>query len=124
MKLPLKLNRRIVRLLMALALFAQWVIPSSVYAAMPVAPAASVQMHAAMSCHQGQAAHDACLTHCSQADQVSLDHAHLAAVPASLAMWRAAVPVAPLLSAGALLPATPHLAASPPLPILYCSLLN
>ncbi len=124
MKLPLKLNRRIVRLLMVLALFAQWVIPSSVYAAMPAAPAAATRMQAAMSCHEGQAGHDACLTHCSQADQVSLDHAHLAAPPASVAVWRAAVPVAPLLAAGALLPARPHLAAGPPLPILYCSLLN
>jgi hypothetical protein len=124
MNLPLKLNRRIVRLLMVLALFAQWVIPGSVYAALPVAPAAAMKMQPAMSCHSGQAGHEACLTHCSQADQVSLDHAHLAAPPASLAVWRAAVPPAPLLSGGALLPAGPHFAASPPLPILYCSLLN
>lgn len=122
MKLPLKLNRRIVRLLMALALFAQWVIPGSAYAAMPVAPATAVQVQAGMSCHVGQAGHEACLTHCSQATQVSLDHAQLTAPPVSPAVLHVLVPLAQGLTVR--VPTEPQLAASPPLPILYCSLLN
>ncbi len=135
MKLPLKLNRNIARLLMAVVLLTQWVLPASTYAAAPAAPAqasAAGDMDAAygMPCHDQTSGHDqvsdmsACIAHCSQADQVRLDHAQPPAMPASLAVWHAALPPAPALPGRVLAPAAPRPGASPPLPILYCSLLN
>lgn len=122
MKLPRTYKRHIVRLLMVLALFAQWVVPSSVYAAMPM-QMAPMTAHATMSCHSG-GSQEACLTHCSQVHQFSLDHAQLAAAPVSEAVLHVSLPSIATLATGAVVPAVPQLAASPPLSILYCSLLN
>lgn len=127
MKLPLKLSRNIARLLMALALFAQGVITPGAYAAAAVpAHASSATGHAAaargMPCHAKPGG--ACLVHCSQADQASLDHAQLAALPVSIAVWHAATPPAPNVPYPAWVQGEPRPGASPNLPILYCSLLN
>ncbi len=135
MKLPLKLNRNIARLLMAVVLLTQWALPASTYAAAPAAPAqvsVSSDMAAAygMPCHDQTSGHDqasgmgACIAHCSQADQIRLDHAQLPAMPVSLAVWHVALPLAPALPGRVFAPAEPRPGASPPLPILYCSLLN
>jgi hypothetical protein len=136
MKLPYKTNRMILRLVVALALFAQGVIPASAYAVMAAAvspmgraPASSTHDGAAhgmpgMACHQDAGASSSCLTHCSQSDQFSLDHAQLAALPVGTAVLHVLLPLTQGLSAGVPATAEPHLAASPPLSILYCSLQN
>jgi hypothetical protein len=142
MKLPLKLNRSIARLLMAVVLVTQWVLPASTYAAVPAAPAGApvsgvmsndgssgmvaggIMVANGMPCHGQAPGASACLAHCSQADQVRLDHAHLAAMPAVPAAWHVALPPAAGLPGRVFAPAAPHPGASPPLPILYCSLLN
>ncbi len=141
MKLPLKLNRSIARLLMAVVLVTQWVLPASAYAAAPaVSPGVSVSTDVSVSsalpastgmapatgmpCHDQAAGASACLTHCSQADQVRLDHAQMPAMPAAVAVWHVALPPVSGLPGRAVAPAEPHPGASPPLPILYCSLLN
>jgi len=130
MNLSQYINRRVVRLLMGLMLFAQWVMPASAYAAGDAAPmnasamAQSGSMAAAMPCHGKQAPRAAaCLTHCSQADQASLDHLMLAAAPVGAAGWLVAVPpvrnlVLPLGRSQVLLDS------GPPIPIRFCSLLN
>jgi hypothetical protein len=126
MKLPLKLNRNIARLLMAAVLFTQWVLPASACAVAPAVPEQAAATHAAagMPCHASLQAKSACIVHCSQADQASLDHAQVGAPPVSAVVWHVAVPLAPALASGVCRAAEPRLAAGPPLSILYCSLLN
>lgn len=124
MTLSRHLKRSIIRLLMAVALFAQWSAPAAVYAATPVVPVqAAPHAMSGMPCHEKAPATSACIVHCSQADQASLDHAQLAA-PASTAVWQVAAPVAPALASGVRHAGLPRLAAGPPLSILYCSFLN
>lgn len=124
MKLSRPLNRNIARLLMALALFVQWVVPSSVYAAAPVQVSAPAQM--GMDCHHGSRDDKStCLTHCAQSDQASHDHAQLVAPQAPAPVLHIAVPPVQGLACAASPRTEADLASSsPPLPILYCSLLN
>lgn len=124
-KLSARIKRSIVHLLMVAAVFAQWVIPASAYAAMPAAPAvAAPHAMSGMACHDAASGKSACIVHCSQADEVRLDLAQMAAMPALTAVWHAVVPPAAPLMRGVRIAAEPRLAAGPPLSILYCSLLN
>ena len=127
MKLPQNMKRSIARLLMALALFAQWAMPSSAYPAVPATPAqvSAMPEHAGMSCHESQPPSASnCLAHCSQSDQISLDQLQLPAIPASAASWHAAVPPVQGVSGGAFIRIMPQKASGPPIPIRFCSLLN
>ena len=126
MKLARPLNRNIARLLMALALFVQWVVPASAYT---MAPAATAQVNApaqpGMDCHQENGDRSSCLTHCSQSDQASHDHLQLTALYAPAPVLHVSLPPVQGL-ARASSPRTENrlASASPPLSILYCSLLN
>ena len=124
MRLSAHIKRSIAGLLMAAAVFAQWVLPASAYAAMPVAQVAVMDEVVSMTCHDQAPGKGTCIEHCSQADQASLDHANLVAPPASTAAWHIAIPQARVLASGMRPAAEPQRAAGPPLPILYCSLLN
>lgn len=126
MKLSRPLNRNIARLLMALALFVQWVVPASAYTMAPAKTAqVSAPMQMGMACHQGSADRSTCLTHCSQSDQASHDHLQLTAPHAPAPVWHVAVPPVSSLACAVSPRTEVKLAsASPPLSILYCSLLN
>ncbi len=108
-------------MMMALVLFAQGIIAVSGYAATE-AKAAAHRQHA-MTCHESQEpASSACLTHCSQADQISLDHAAAHAVPASVASWQVTLPQVQRISLRiARQQAAPD--TGPPIPIRFCSFL-
>lgn len=121
MKPTRHINRWTARLLMVLVLFAQGVLSNSVYAA-PAIKTTAHEQHA-MACHEQQApATSACLTHCSQADQISIDHAVSLAAPVSVATWQVTLP-----SVQRVAPGMPRqrvvLDTGPPIPIRFCSFL-
>ncbi len=111
-------SRFTARLMMALVLFAQGFMATSGYAA----PEAKPVGHS-MTCHEKQEpATSTCLTHCSQADQISLDHAAAHAVPAGVASWQVTLPQVQHFSLRiARQQAAPD--TGPPIPIRFCSFL-
>jgi hypothetical protein len=114
-------SRFTARLMMALVLFAQGFMATSGYAAPEAKPVG--HQHHLMTCHEKQEpATSTCLTHCSQADQISLDHAAAHAVPAGVASWQVTMPPVQRFSLRiALQQAAPD--TGPPIPIRFCSFL-
>ncbi len=107
--------------MMALVLFAQGVVSTSVYAAPASQP--SAQGHHSMSCHDKQApSSSACVTHCSQADQINLDHGAVLAAPVSTVSWQLNLPADRRISLRVLRQQV-ALDTGPPIPIRFCSFL-
>jgi hypothetical protein len=82
------------------------------------------QQEESMPCHEEQApSSKGCVTHCSQADQISLDHAAAIAAPVSAASWVVAT-TAPVQHVQQAI-TSQHVALNtgPPLPIRFCSFL-
>ena len=77
----------------------------------------------AMSCHEAEAIiSNECLMHCTQSDQVNLDHHTMAAAPAGVVILHIAMPQ--LQRQALTLAHTPlPLNTGPPLPIRFCSFL-
>ncbi|MBI5657996.1 MAG: hypothetical protein HZC43_00225 [Nitrosomonadales bacterium] len=120
--------RWLARLMLVLALFAQGVAAASECATPADGPAqafAIAQDEGAAPCHDEEIANaNACLVHCTQADQIGADqHTLQLAAPAGVIGWASAQPQAisalPVVVAGLIAPDT-----GPPLPIRFCSFLN
>ncbi len=122
MKLTRLTIRCTARLMMALVLFAQGVVSANAYAA-PAAPAAVTHTHHAMSCHEKKApASSACMTHCAQADQITIDQVAAPVAPATAASWKISIsPVQRLTPSSRQQQAA--LDTGPPIPIRFCSFL-
>ncbi len=121
MKPTLHTRRWTGRLMMALVLFAQGVVSANSYAA-PAAPAAAPAHHA-MACHEKQLpSSSTCLSHCAQADQISIDQVAAPAAPAAVASWKISLPALPRLTP-AVRQQQVALDTGPPIPIRFCSFL-
>lgn len=128
MKLAQNKMRWLARLMLGLALFAQGVVAANACMTPEAGPAqafAVVQGDEADPCHDEEVSNNnACLAHCTQADQVSVDqHILLLAVPASIIGWASTHPQAQALRPDILFE-PPALNTGPPIPIRFCSLLN
>lgn len=132
MKLSLHTNRNFARLLLALALFAQGVFAAHACILPATAPApvmADMSELDLMPCHEtmtgenATSGKNACLTHCTQADQVGVDQHEAPAAPTSVIAWANIQPQVQHIAS----PITSQhvtLDTGPPIPIRFCSLLN
>lgn len=128
MKLAQRKIRWLARLVLVLALFAQGVVAANACVAPAAGPAqafAGAPNDETAPCHDEEISNaNACLAHCTQADQIGVDQhtLHLAA-PVSVIGWASAQPQArnirPIAVAEQIAPDT-----GPPLPIRFCSFLN
>ena len=117
------------RLMLGLALFTQGVVAANACIAPNASPvqAYSIGQNAdeATPCHDVEIPNaNACLAHCDQADQVSLDqHNATVAAPVSVLTWLAPFPQIqhdhPAVTPGHVV-----LDTGPPIPIRFCSFLN
>lgn len=128
MRLAQEKIRWLARLMLALVLFAQGVVAASACVATEVGPAQAYSMAQdgkAAACHEEEIPNaNACLSHCSQSDQISADqHSAPVAPPAGIIGWASTRPPATdirqLAAAEQIIPDT-----GPPLPIRFCSFLN
>lgn len=127
MKLAQSKIRWLARLTLGLVLFAHGMVAASACVMSSPAQAYSMEQHEdeTMPCHEEELPNaNACLVHCIQADQISVDqHSATIAVPASLVTWLTPFPQ--------IQPERPkatfeHVALNtgPPIPIRFCSFLN
>ncbi|MBI3901657.1 MAG: hypothetical protein HY306_01715 [Nitrosomonadales bacterium] len=128
MKLAQRKTRWLTRLMLGLVLFAQGVVAANACVSPIASPAQAyvlAQDEDAMPCHEQQAPNaNACLTHCTQSDQISVDqHEAPVAVPLGALAWTVPQPQAQSIRP---LASFDHLAldTGPPIPIRFCSLLN
>lgn len=131
MKLAQRKIKWLARLMLVLVLFAQGIVAASACIAPDVGPAQAYAIdhdsgqHEAAFCHDEEIPNaNACLTHCTQSDQISVDqHEAPVAAPVSMAAWIISPPQVQHIR-----PATPHehlaLDTGPPLSIRFCSLQN
>lgn len=128
MKLAPGKIRWLARLMLALVLFAQGVVASGACLtpdAGPVQAYAAAQGDESAPCHEEEITNaNACLAHCTQADQVSADqHSFQLAAPVSVIGWASARPPVTdnlqIAAADQIVPDT-----GPPFPIRFCSFLN
>lgn len=128
MKLPQNKIRWLARLMLALVLFAQGIVAASACLtpdAGPVQAYAAAQDDEAAPCHDEEFHNsNACLAHCTQADQAGVDlHILQFAAPAGVIGWLSNQPQAEAVrqnvAVGQIAPDT-----GPPLPIRFCSFLN
>lgn len=129
MKLAQRKIKWLARLMLGLVLFAQGIVAANACVAPGASPARAYSMaqqnDEAMPCHGEETPNaNACLSHCTQSDQISVDqHEAPIAAPASVIAWASIQPPAqrirPTISYD-------HLALNtgPPIPIRFCSLLN
>lgn len=120
--------RWLARLMLALVLFAQGIVAASACVNPEAGPAqayAVAQDEGAAPCHEEEVSNaNACLSHCTQSDQISADqHGAPVAPPTGVIGWASARPPATdirqLAAAEQIAPDT-----GPPLSIRYCSFLN
>ncbi|TXT25302.1 MAG: hypothetical protein FD134_1113 [Gallionellaceae bacterium] len=120
--------RWLARLMLALVLFAQGVVAASACVDPDAGPAqayAVAQGEGAAPCHEEEISNaNACLSHCTQPDQISADqHDAPVAPPTGVIGWASARPPATdirqLAAAEQIAPDT-----GPPLSIRFCSFLN
>jgi hypothetical protein len=130
MKLSRHTNRNLARLLLALALFAQGIMTAHACTSLVATPAmVAIPEQEFMPCHEGAAQKqpapdaDSCLTHCSQADQVSVDQ-HDAPVAAPTNVIVVSIQPQAQHIASPITPQYVALNTGPPIPIRFCSLLN
>lgn len=127
MKLAQRKIKWLARLMLVLVLFAQGIVAANACVASSPAQAYSMEQHDddAMPCHEEETPNaNACLSHCTQSDQVSVDQ-HDAPIhaPVSVIAWANTQPQAqhtPSVTYSEPL----ALDTGPPIPIRFCSLLN
>lgn len=126
MKLMQRKNKWITRLLLVAALFAQ----EALAAHLCVLPATSAKQAylaasdaAPMQCHLSKnSTSNACLMHCTQAEQVGMDDSSVLAMPAADVILHVATPPVPQLALASR--STPLvLSTGPPLSIRFCCFL-
>lgn len=128
MKLAQRKILWLARLMLGLVLFAQGIVAASAC----LVPAASPVHAFAVTQHDDEAApcHDeeipnanACLSHCTQSDQISADqHSVPIAAPASVIAWASIQPQTQSIRLFS--HERPAPGSEPPIPIRFCSLLN
>lgn len=128
MKLAQRKIKWLARLMLGLMLFAQGIVAANACItpeASPVQAYAVERNDEATPCHEEEVSNaNACLNHCTQTDQISVDqHSVPLAVPVSVMAWVSSLPQQQ--------PARTKLAAEqmalntgPPLSIRFCSFLN
>jgi hypothetical protein len=115
--------------MLGLVLFAQGIIAANACVASEANPVQAYSMSQqddeAMPCHEEESPNaNACLVHCTQADQISVDQAHLPiAAPVSVIAWVSSLPHAQPIRQRI---SIEHLVldTGPPIPIRFCSFLN
>ena len=126
---PMKLAQRkikwLARLMLGLALFAQGIVAASACiapSAGPVQAYSIVHDDEAAPCHDEELPNtNACLTHCTQADQISVDqHSVPVAAPASIIGWASLQPQVQHIYQP-VTPDHPVLNTGPPLSVRFCS---
>ena len=128
MKLAQTKIRWLARLMLGLVLFAQGIVAVNACVTPEAGPAqafAVLEDNEAGPCHDEEISNNnACLAHCTQADQVSSDqHLLQLAIPASIIGWASTQPQ--IKDAGqVILSRLVVLDTGPPFPIRFCSLLN
>lgn len=127
MKLAQCKIRWLARLMLALVLFAHGIVAASACVMSSPAQAYGMEQHEdeAMPCHEEETPNaNACLVHCAQPDQISVDqHSATIAVPASLVTWLTPFPQIQQ-DRPKIAPEHVALDTGPPIPIRFCSLLN
>jgi len=127
MKLAQRNIKWLARLMLVLVLFAQGIIAANACVAPSPAQAYSMaqQDDEAMPCHEEEIPNaNACLSHCTQSDQISVDQHHVPfAAPLSVIAWASSQPQTQHIRPAA---SFEHLAldTGPPIPIRFCSFLN
>lgn len=127
MKLAQRKVKWLARLMLVLVLFAQGIVAANACVASSPAQAYTMEQHddAAMPCHEEETPNaNACLSHCTQSDQVSVDQQHTPIhAPVSVIAWASIQPQAqhipPVIYSAPL-----ALDTGPPIPIRFCSFLN
>jgi len=129
MKLAQRKIKWLARLMLVLVLFAQGIVAANAC----VAPTASAQQafsmaqqdDEAMPCHEEENPNaNACLSHCTQSDQISVDqHSVPFAAPLSVIAWVGNQPPAQHIRP-TIFPEHLVLDTGPPIPIRFCSFLN
>jgi hypothetical protein len=129
MKLAQRKIKWLARLMLGLMLFAQGIVGANACVAPNAGPVQAYRMaqqdDEAMPCHEVKAHNaNACLVHCTQSDQISVDQHHIpVAAPASVIAWASSLPqvqhIRPAIVAEHLV-----LDTGPPIPIRFCSFLN
>lgn len=129
MKLAQYRIKWLARLMLVLVLFAQGIVAANACISPAASPeqayAMAQQDDEAMPCHEEESPNaNACLAHCTQSDQISVDQHHIpVAVPVSVIAWVSSQPPAqhirPVISPEHLV-----LDTGPPIPIRFCSFLN
>lgn len=129
MKLAQRKIKWLARLMLGLVLFTQGIVAANACIAPTASPmqayTMALQDDAAMPCHEEETPNaNACLEHCTQSDQISVDQHHIpVAAPVSVIAWASSQPQAQQIR-----PVTSpeHLAldTGPPIPIRFCSFLN
>ena len=129
MKLTQHKIKWLARLMLGLVLFAQGIVAANACVAPNAGPAQAYTIaqdaDEAMPCHDEEIPNaNACLAHCDQADQISVDqHNATVAAPVSVATWL--VPFAQMqLERPAIAPEYVALDTGPPIPVRFCSFLN
>jgi hypothetical protein len=127
MKLAQRKIKWLARLMLVLLLFAQGIVAVNACVASSPTQAFSMaeQGDEAMPCHDEEIPNtNACLSHCTQPDQISVDQHHMPlTAPVSVIAWASIQPQAqhipPVIY-------SEHLAldTGPPIPIRFCSFLN
>lgn len=128
MRLAQRKIKWLARLMLGLVLFAQGVVAANACVVPGASPAQAYVAAAddeSMPCHEEEAPNaNACLTHCTQSDQISADqHEAPIAAPVSVIAWASNLPPTQIIhvftSPGHLV-----LDTGPPIPIRFCSFLN
>ena len=129
MKLAQRKIKWLSRLMLVLVLFAQGVVAANACVAPTASPTQAFGMvqqdDEAMPCHETEVPNaNACLSHCTQFDQISVDQLHMPVIaPANVIAWASTQPptqhVRPAISPEHLV-----LDTGPPIPIRFCSFLN
>jgi hypothetical protein len=127
MKLAQRKIKWLARLMLVLVLFAQGIVAANACVASSPAQAYTMaqQDEEAMPCHEEETPNaNACLSHCTQSDQISADqHEAPVAAPTSVIAWASIQPQAQHLHP-TFSPQPLALDTGPPIPIRFCSLLN
>jgi hypothetical protein len=129
MKLAQRKIKWLARLMLGLVLFAQGIVAANACVAPTASPAQAYSMaqtdDEAMPCHEEEIPNsNACLSHCTQSDQISVDQHHIpVAAPVSVIAWASSQPQAQHISFSF---SPEHLAldTGPPIPIRFCTFLN
>jgi hypothetical protein len=126
MKIARRKIKWLTRLMLVAALFTQGILAAHacVASASSAVHTVSVQSgDAAMPCHEAEQHNaNACVMHCTQADQVNLEQQHIAAISFDEAVLQIALPQMQH-KVVTVYPATFALNSGPPLSILFCTFL-